>query len=249
MPQRLRRACWPRWRERRRDDAGAAPAARRRAPSRAPPPMTRRSSNWFAERDRRDGAPRCRAFGGRLIAAHCAMARTRTRRRRSIVAGSSAPASPPRGRSRARNSPTTTSTTPTRLTNCVAEFDPARTAACAIIKHANPCGVAVGDDLARRLSQGACLRSGLAPSAASSRSTARSTPARRAEIAKIFTEVIIAPDADEEAIAIVAAKKNLRLLLAGGLPDPRAPALTSRSVAGGFLVQTRDNGRRRRHAS
>ena len=62
------------------------------------------------------------------------------------------------------------------------------------------------------------------------------------EIVKIFTEVIIAPDASEEARAIVAAKKNLRLLVAGALPDPRAAGLTVRSVAGGFLVQDRDSG-------
>jgi phosphoribosylaminoimidazolecarboxamide formyltransferase/IMP cyclohydrolase len=60
-------------------------------------------------------------------------------------------------------------------------------------------------------------------------------------ITEIFTEVIIAPDATEEAIALVAAKKNLRLLLAGGLPDPRAAGLTAKTVAGGLLVQTRDN--------
>ena len=60
-------------------------------------------------------------------------------------------------------------------------------------------------------------------------------------ITEIFTEVIIAPDASEEAIAIVGAKKNLRLLLAGGLPDPRAAGLTVKSVAGGLLVQSRDN--------
>ena len=53
--------------------------------------------------------------------------------------------------------------------------------------------------------------------------------------------MIIAPDATEEAIAIVGAKKNLRLLLAGGLPDPRAHGLTVKSVAGGLLVQSRDN--------
>jgi len=53
--------------------------------------------------------------------------------------------------------------------------------------------------------------------------------------------VIIAPDADEEAIAVVAAKKNLRLLLTGGLPDPRQAGLTLRTVAGGFLAQSRDN--------
>ena len=60
-------------------------------------------------------------------------------------------------------------------------------------------------------------------------------------ITEIFTEVIIAPDATEEAIAIVAAKKNLRLLLTGGLPDPRAKDIVLRSIAGGRLVQTRDN--------
>ena len=60
-------------------------------------------------------------------------------------------------------------------------------------------------------------------------------------ITEIFTEVIIAPDATEEAIAIVGAKKNLRLLLAGGLPDPRAQGLLVKSVAGGLLVQSRDN--------
>ncbi len=60
-------------------------------------------------------------------------------------------------------------------------------------------------------------------------------------ITEIFTEVIIAPGASDEAIAIVGAKKNLRLLLAGGLPDPRAQGLTLKSVAGGLLVQSRDN--------
>ena len=59
-------------------------------------------------------------------------------------------------------------------------------------------------------------------------------------IVEIFTEVIIAPDATPEAAAIVAGKKNLRLLLAGGLPDPRAPGETVRTLAGGLLVQGRD---------
>jgi phosphoribosylaminoimidazolecarboxamide formyltransferase/IMP cyclohydrolase len=58
---------------------------------------------------------------------------------------------------------------------------------------------------------------------------------------EIFTEVIIAPDATPEAIAVVGARKNLRLLIAGGLPDPRAPGLMVKSVAGGLLVQSRDN--------
>ncbi len=62
-------------------------------------------------------------------------------------------------------------------------------------------------------------------------------------IAEIFTEVVIAPDADAAARAVFAAKKNLRLLLADGLPDPAAPRLAWRQVAGGFLVQDHDTGR------
>ena len=62
-------------------------------------------------------------------------------------------------------------------------------------------------------------------------------------IAAIFTEVIIAPDADADARAVLARKKNLRLLLTGGLPDPAAAGTVFRSVAGGFLAQTRDAGR------
>src|SRR5690606_20392123 len=61
------------------------------------------------------------------------------------------------------------------------------------------------------------------------------------EIVKIFTEVIVAPAATSEAVEIIAAKKNLRLLLTGGVADPKADGLTVRSVAGGLLVQSRDN--------
>jgi phosphoribosylaminoimidazolecarboxamide formyltransferase/IMP cyclohydrolase len=123
---------------------------------------------------------------------------------------------------------------------CVAEFDPERAAAVAIIKHANPCGVAEGDSLAEAYDK--ALRCD--PTSAFGGIVALNRPldadaARR--IVDIFTEVIIAPDASEEAVAIVAAKKNLRLLLAGGLPDPRAPGLSLRTVSGGFLAQARDN--------
>ena len=62
------------------------------------------------------------------------------------------------------------------------------------------------------------------------------------EIIQLFTEVIIAPDVTEEAKAIVARKPNLRLLSAGGLPDPRAAGITAKTVSGGLLVQSRDNG-------
>jgi phosphoribosylaminoimidazolecarboxamide formyltransferase/IMP cyclohydrolase len=122
----------------------------------------------------------------------------------------------------------------------VSEFDPARTAAVAIIKHANPCGVAEGTSLLE------AYRKALAcdPVSAFGGIVAlnRTLDAQAAEeIVKTFTEVIIAPEASEEAQAIVAAKKNLRLLVAGGLADPRARSLAVRSVAGGLLVQGRDN--------
>ncbi len=122
---------------------------------------------------------------------------------------------------------------------CVAEFDPGRTAAVVIVKHANPCGVAEGATLVEAYERALACDSVSAFGgivALNRRLDAES--ARR--IVEIFTEVIVAPDADEDAIAIVSAKKNLRLLLAGGLPDPRAPGLSLRTVAGGFLTQSRD---------
>ncbi|HMN71207.1 MAG TPA: bifunctional phosphoribosylaminoimidazolecarboxamide formyltransferase/IMP cyclohydrolase [Rhodoblastus sp.] len=122
----------------------------------------------------------------------------------------------------------------------VAEFDPARTAAVAIIKHANPCGVAEGASLKEAYEK--ALRcdpvSAFGGIIALNR---KLDAAAAAEMTKIFTEVIIAPEADEEAVDIVAAKKNLRLLVTGGLPDPRAKGLAVRTVAGGLLVQSRDN--------
>ncbi|RWC04536.1 MAG: bifunctional phosphoribosylaminoimidazolecarboxamide formyltransferase/IMP cyclohydrolase [Mesorhizobium sp.] len=120
------------------------------------------------------------------------------------------------------------------------EFDPARSATVAIIKHANPCGVA----------EGASLKAAYAKALACDPVSAfggivamnRTLDAEAAEeIVKTFTEVIIAPGASDEAIGIVAAKKNLRLLVTGGLPDPRAAGSTVKSVSGGLLVQGRDN--------
>jgi phosphoribosylaminoimidazolecarboxamide formyltransferase/IMP cyclohydrolase len=124
----------------------------------------------------------------------------------------------------------------------VAEFDPSQSAAVAIIKHANPCGVALGDDL-----KSAYLRalqcdpvSAFGGIVAVNR---RLDAAAAREIVGIFTEVVIAPEADDDAIALFARKKNLRLLLTGGLPDPRAGGETFKSVSGGFLVQSRDSAR------
>jgi phosphoribosylaminoimidazolecarboxamide formyltransferase/IMP cyclohydrolase len=123
---------------------------------------------------------------------------------------------------------------------CVAEFDAKRTAAVAIIKHANPCGVAEGSDLVSAYRKALACDSTSAFGGIVALNRTLDAEAARA-ITEIFTEVIIAPDATDEAIAIVAAKKNLRLLLAGGLPDPRARGLTAKTVAGGLLVQSRDN--------
>jgi phosphoribosylaminoimidazolecarboxamide formyltransferase/IMP cyclohydrolase len=123
---------------------------------------------------------------------------------------------------------------------CVAEFDPSRTAAVVIVKHANPCGAAEGATLVEAYEK--ALRCDPVSAFGGIVALNRKLDAEAArEIVKIFTEVIIAPDVDEEAVAIVGAKKNLRLLLAGGVPDPRAAGLTLRTVAGGFLAQGRDN--------
>src|SRR5690606_21581953 len=122
----------------------------------------------------------------------------------------------------------------------VAEFDPQRTAACVIVKHANPCGVAEGDTLVDAYRKAlACDPTSAFGGIVALNRTLDADAARA--ITDIFTEVIVAPDATDEAAAIVGAKKNLRLLLAGGLPDPRAKGLLVKSVAGGLLVSSRDN--------
>ncbi|MGE0827802.1 MAG: bifunctional phosphoribosylaminoimidazolecarboxamide formyltransferase/IMP cyclohydrolase [Hyphomonadaceae bacterium] len=124
----------------------------------------------------------------------------------------------------------------------VAEFDPAESAAVAIIKHANPCGVALGANLAEAYAKALACDSVSAFGGIVALN--RKLDKAAAElIADIFTEVVVAPDADEDAIAVFSKKKNLRLLLTGGLPDPAAPGLTFRTIAGGFLVQGRDTGR------
>ena len=123
---------------------------------------------------------------------------------------------------------------------CVAEFDPKRTPACVIVKHANPCGVAEGASLLEAYKKALACDPTSAFGGIVALNGKLDAEAAKA-ITEIFTEVIIAPEASDEAIKIVAAKKNLRLLLAGGLPDPRAKGLTVKSVAGGLLVQSRDN--------
>ena len=121
----------------------------------------------------------------------------------------------------------------------VAEFD---APTVVIVKHANPCGVASAAtldaawDLALRCDPVSAFGGIVAVNRTLDEATA-------AKIAKILTEVIVAPDATEAAQAVLARKKNLRLLLTGGLPDPTSPGMAFRSLAGGFLAQTRDSGR------
>ena len=127
---------------------------------------------------------------------------------------------------------------------CVAEFDQP---AIVIVKHANPCGVAEAADLATAWDL--ALRCDPVSAFGGIVAANRVLDAAAAErIAAIFTEVVVAPDADEAAKAVFATKKNLRLLLTGGLPDPAAPGRLIKSIAGGFLAQTRDAGRVTREA-
>ncbi|MVA80052.1 bifunctional phosphoribosylaminoimidazolecarboxamide formyltransferase/IMP cyclohydrolase [Agrobacterium vitis] len=122
----------------------------------------------------------------------------------------------------------------------VSEFLPENGPACAIIKHANPCGVAVGKTLADAYRRAlACDSVSAFGGIIALNQTLDAETAE--EIVKLFTEVIIAPDVTEEAKAIIARKANLRLLTTGGLADPRAPGLTAKTVSGGLLVQSRDN--------
>ena len=195
-------------------------------------------SNWFSAQLESD-APDYRAFGGRLIQAlrygenpHQTAVFYRTPDKRPGVAT----ARQVQGRELSYNNINDTDA----AYECIAEFDAARTAACVIVKHANPCGVAEGPDLVSAYRKALACDSTSAYGGIVALNHTLDADAARA-ITEIFTEVIIAPDATEEAIAIVAARRNLRLLLAGAMPDPRAVGLTAKTVAGGLLVQSRDN--------
>ena len=195
-------------------------------------------ANWFA-REVNETAPDYRSFGGRLIETlrygenpHQSAAFYRTPDARFGVAS----ARQLQGKQLSYNNINDTDA----AYECVAEFDPARAAACAIIKHANPCGVAEGQTLLDAYRKALACDPVSAFGGIVALNRRLDAEAARA-IVEIFTEVIIAPDASDEAIAIVAAKKNLRLLLAGGLSDPRAAGLMAKTVAGGLLVQSRDS--------
>jgi phosphoribosylaminoimidazolecarboxamide formyltransferase / IMP cyclohydrolase len=195
-------------------------------------------SNWFAAQNGTE-APDFRAFGGRLIQSlrygenpHQNAAFYATPEKRPGVST----ARQLQGKELSYNNINDTDA----AYECIGEFDPKGTAACVIVKHANPCGVAEGSDLVSAYRKALACDSTSAFGGIVAVNCVLDADAARA-ITEIFTEVIIAPDATKEAIAIVAARRNLRLLLAGGLPDPRSIGLTAKTVAGGLLVQSRDN--------
>src|SRR5271168_1597043 len=195
-------------------------------------------SNWFAGQLKTE-APDFRAFGGRLIQPlrygenpHQTAAFYRTPDKRPGVST----ARQLQGKELSYNNINDTDA----AYECIGEFDPKRTAACVIVKHANPCGVAEGPDLVTAYRKALACDSTSAYGGIIAMNRTLDADTARA-ITGIFTEVIIAPDATDEAIAIIGGRKNLRLLLAGGLPDPRAAGLTTKTVAGGLLVQSRDN--------
>jgi phosphoribosylaminoimidazolecarboxamide formyltransferase / IMP cyclohydrolase len=199
-------------------------------------------SNWLA-RETHEPAPKWRAFAGVLHASFGALRYGENPQQRAALYLSDearpgvATARQIQGKELSYNNINDTDA----AYELVAEFDPAKSPAVAIIKHANPCGVAIGETLLEAYEKalstdpvsafGGVVALNRKLDAASAR-----------KIVEVFTEVIIAPDADDEALAIIAAKKNLRLLLVGSLPDPKAATLAVRSVAGGLLVQDRDSG-------
>ena len=194
-------------------------------------------SNWLAEQ-LNDEQPPVRAFGGRLAQVMRYGENPHQQAGFYLTADARvgvATAKQTQGKQLSYNNINDTNA----AFECVSEFDPVRTAAVAIIKHANPCGVAEGATLVEAYEK--ALRCDPVSAFGGIVALNRKIDVATAkEIIKIFTEVIIAPDADDEAIKLIGAKKNLRLLLTGGVPDPRAPGQAFHSVAGGFLVQTRD---------
>ncbi|MGI9482785.1 MAG: bifunctional phosphoribosylaminoimidazolecarboxamide formyltransferase/IMP cyclohydrolase [Hyphomicrobiales bacterium] len=196
-------------------------------------------SNWFAETLEND-APDFRAFGGNLSQTlrygenpHQSASFYLTGEQRLGVAT----ARQVQGKELSYNNINDTDA----AFECVSEFGNA-TPAVAIIKHANPCGVAIGSSLLD--AYGKALKCDPVSAFGGIVAFNQKLDAQTAEeVVKVFTEVIIAPDAEEGALELITAKKNLRLLLTGGLPDADAAGLTFKSVSGGILVQSRDNGR------
>ncbi|MDB5417289.1 MAG: purH [Phenylobacterium sp.] len=197
-------------------------------------------SGWFAEA-LGDAAPRRRAFAGELVQTmrygenpHQSAAFYRFANPRVGVAT----AKQLQGKELSYNNINDTDA----AFELIAELDPAAAPACAIIKHANPCGVATGKTVLEAYERAlACDPvSAFGGIIALNRALDAATATK---ILDLLTEVVIAPAIDADAAALFARKKNVRLLVTGGLPDPQAPGVTFRSVSGGFLVQSRDDAR------
>ena len=195
-------------------------------------------SNWFAEQNKTE-APEWRAFGGRLGQAlrygenpHQSAAMYVSDCHRFGVAT----ANQIQGKELSYNNINDTDA----AFELVSEFAQSKPAV-AIIKHANPCGVAEGATLKEAYLKALACDSVSAFGGIIALNQILDAAAAE-EIGKVFTEVIIAPDATPEAKAVLAAKKNLRLLLTGGMTNPKLSGLTVKSIAGGLLVQSRDNG-------
>ncbi len=197
-------------------------------------------SAWFA-REGAEGTPRRRAFSGRL-AQTLRYGENPHQEAAFYTDGSESPgvatATQHQGKALSYNNINDTDA----AFRLVSEFDPAEGPAIAIIKHANPCGVARGASFAEAFTRAFdCDRTSAFGGIVALNGTLDGDTARA--ISEIFTEVVIAPEASEEAKEVFAAKRNLRLLTTGGLPDPAAPRLAVRQVSGGWLVQDDDVGR------
>src|SRR3990167_3705489 len=120
---------------------------------------------------------------------------------------------------------------------CVAEFDEP---ACVIVKHMNPCGAALGESVHEAYLRAlACDKVSAFGGIVALNS--KLTAVLATELVQIFLEVVIAPDAEDDALRILSAKPNVRILLTGTMPDAAEKRIAVRSIAGGFLVQDADN--------
>ena len=196
-------------------------------------------SNWFA-RELKNDAPDFRAFGGRLIQSlrygenpHQTAAFYATPDKRPGVAS----ARQLQGKELSYNNINDTDA----AYECIAEFDPARTAACVIVKHANPCGVAEGTDLVSAYRKALACDSTSAFGGIVALNRTLDAEVRPRHHRNLHRSDHRAGCDRRSHRDCREAKKNLRLLLAGSLPDPRAMGLTAKTVAGGLLVQSRDN--------
>lgn len=195
-------------------------------------------SGWFAGQ-LKDDAPAWRAFGGRLNS-ELRYGENPHQSASFYVTGEARPgiatAEQLQGKALSYNNLNDTDA----AFELVSEFPNADGPAVAIIKHANPCGVAVGASPAEAYRS--ALRCDPVSAFGGIIALNCEIDAEAAEeITKIFTEVVIAPSASDEAREIFAAKKNLRLLTSGAMADPAQAGAIVRSLAGGLLVQSRDN--------